>query len=475
MKKGREFTKREIPSLNYGVIHSQAGLSDGVSIVMGQIEEVLINNLKIPKKNIHYLVGSSKHKSSNITEKHVLWDQNKSNREILSSYNKGLGGAKSERIEAALTEARETIEKWIKKNKIDVLIVHNSSIPINAIYSIALSRYYRNSIKKRKKTPKYVMWWHDSHLERKFYLNPAPDIKNYLLEGVPGRFVEYVVFINKLQFKTTSKYFEEIDKRYPGFYDHIQTNSDVAYNTSERFIKSFRDLEKDDNKPKQFIENFKIKETLKHNGLKLKDTLFCLQHTRMINRKRVDFALKYCYELLSSKKNTKYKAIYFLVSGQSTGDSTRKKLWKYYKKLSKDYPDQKVFLVFAEDYDKKTSLLFEEYPKIFAQLGGFSTYFSEVEGFGNNLLEILASGLIPVIYKYDVFKTDIEPYGFKLHALEEYNIAEKDLEVMLKIIDSRDIRKKMVEKNLRILKKHFPHKVMAVKLIKAITKKRSHI
>jgi mannosylglucosylglycerate synthase len=471
----REFKKKEIPRLNYGIIHSQSGFSDGVSIVMGQIEEVLLNNLKIPKKNINYLVGNSSGNSSNVTEKKILWDQNKVNREMVVSYERGLGGAKSERVEKAIAEAKETIEQWIKKNKIDVLIVHNSSIPINFLYSIALSRYYRDSIRKRKKTPKYVLWWHDSHLERKFYLNPSRDIRNYLLEGVPGRFVEYIVFINKLQFSNAQKYFEKINQRYPGFYDHISLNSDVAYNTSERFIKSFGDLDKDDGKPKQLIEDFNIKTLLKNSKLKLKDTLFCLQHTRMINRKRIDFALKYCYELLSCSQNKRYKAVYFLVSGQSNGDSSRRKLENYSKKLAKQYPDKKVFLVFAEDYCSKTNLLFEEYPKIFAQLGGFSTYFSDVEGFGNNLLEVLASGLIPVIYKYPVFKTDIEHYGFKLLALDEYKIDEENLVETLKIIRSKNIKKKMVETNLKILKKHFPHKVMAVKLIKAITKERLHI
>jgi len=473
----RGFSKREIPGLNYGVIHSQIGFSDGVSIVINQIEGVLVNNLKIPRKNIYYLTGRAKGKFLNVRESELFWDQNKINREVAKSYEKGLGGAKSERVERDLAEAKKIIGNWVRENKIDVLIVHNSSLPLNFISSVSLSRFYGDSIRKRKRTPKYILWWHDSHSERKFYARPSRDIQNYILEGVPGRFVEYIVFINKTQFANAEKYFRKIDKRYPGFYDRVSLNSDVAYNTSGKFIKSFRELEnpKDEEGTKQFISDFGVRGLLKRNRLKLEDTLFCLQHTRMINRKRIDFGLKYCYELLSSPKNSSYKAVYFLVSGQSTVDTARKKLEDYYKKLVVQYPKKKVFLIFAEDYSKKTSLLFEEYPKIFAQLGGFSTFFSEVEGFGNNLLEVLTSGLIPVIYKYPVFKTDIEPYGFKLLALDKYLIDEKNLEEMWRIIKTRALRKKMVEKNLKILKKHFPHKIMAVKLMKAITKERSHI
>ena len=60
-------------------------------------------------------------------------------------------------------------------------------------------------------------------------------------------------------------------------------------------------------------------------------------------------------------------------------------------KLKEEYKTKNLFLIFAEDYYNKTNITFEEYPKIFAKLRGFSTYFSEVEGFGNNLLEVLAS------------------------------------------------------------------------------------
>ena len=472
----KQFKKEDIPKLRYGVLHSQFGFSDGVSIVMAQVEQVMTKHLKIPKKNIFYLVGKSKYKSPQISEKKFLWDMHPVNRLMLKHYHKGCGGSRNEKIEKALEHAKTVIGEFIEKNKIDIIIVHNSSHPINFISSIALSRHYRDFSKRNKKTPKYILWWHDSHLERKNFQNPANDIEQYLLEGVPGRYVEYIIFINSLQTGLAKKYFTKLDKIKPNFSKQISLNRNVVYNTTDTFIKSFSDLksEKFRGKVIHFIKEFKIKTLLRKNKLKLSEVLFCLQHTRILDRKRIDFALRYCYELLYKlKRKNDVKAIYFLVSGQHA-DNSKKNLIKLNQKLSKTHPGCKVFLVFAEDYYNKTSLVFEDYPRVFAKLKGFSTFFSEVEGFGNNLLEVLASGLIPVIYKYPVFKKDIEKYRLNMVALNKYEIDEKTLSETIKIVTNTKERRRMVEGNLKILKKNFPHRIMAFRLRQAFTKKRMH-
>ncbi|MCK4997358.1 hypothetical protein KAS08_03560 [Candidatus Pacearchaeota archaeon] len=471
-KKLREISKKDIPKLKYGVVHSQVGFSDGVSIVMEQVENVMRENLKVPKENIFYLVGKTSKKELRITEDEVLWDRHKVNRKMLGNFESGYGGHLSERIEASILKAKIRIENWVKENKIDILIVHNSSHPVNFISSVALSRYYRDAIARGRKTPKYILWWHDSHLEREHFSRPSNDVRKYLLEGVPGRFVEYIIFINNLQLRSVKKYFLEIDKKYKGFYKKILSNHNVAYNTTGTFINSFRDIDAMDNgtRVKRFIRDFDIKGFLGREGLRLKDTLFCLQHTRIVERKRIDFALKYCYELLEKSKK---KALYFLVSGQAdvTGAKYKRELIKLNKKLAKE-TGKRVFLIFAEDYYDKTKLSFDEYPRIFARLGGFSTYFSEVEGFGNNLLEVLASGLIPVVYKYPVFKKDIEKFNFSLLALDKFEVEDDVLSETLKFLASKKLRHKMVDNNLEILKEYFPHKIIASKLERAIIKKR---
>ena len=242
IQKQRQFRRKDIPNLNYGIIHSQMSFSDGVSIVMNQIESVMINNLGIPKSNIHYLVGKAKNPDSYIKQENILWHKNKVNQLLNLHFNKGFGGTLSEKIEHAIWEAKEEIKKFITNKKIDVIIAHNTSHPVNFITAIALSRYYRDEIDSGKKVTKYILWWHDSHLERDRYLNPSRDIRNYLLEGVPGKYVEYIIFINKLQFEQAQQYIKEIDSRNPGTYEKLLKNHVVIYNTATTIINTLKKL-----------------------------------------------------------------------------------------------------------------------------------------------------------------------------------------------------------------------------------------
>lgn len=481
-EKIKKFTKKDIPKLNYGVIHSQFGYPDGVSIVMKQVEHVMKNDLEIPNKNIYYLVGRSKTKSPQIRTRNILWDPFPTNKLMIKRFKEGYGGHYSERIELAISEAKEQIENWVRQKKIDVIIAHNASHPVNFLSSIALSRFYRDSIKKGLKTPKYLLWWHDAHTERNDYSNPSSDVHEYLLEGVPGKFVEYILFINSTQFTTADKYFCDLDKKYPGFYQAMEFNHDVVYNTTDTFIDSSEDLESDKLKPmvQQFLDDYKIEKALEDKGLVLEDALFVLQHTRVIPRKRIDFALRYSFELLANitkrkyQKGNKFKALYFFISGHTghKSASTKRQLKALHRQLSKEYNTDKVILMFSDD--KNTSIKFEEFPKLFAKLGGITTYFSEIEGFGNNLLEVLASGLIPVVYTYPVFKKDIAKFKFKCIALDEFDIDKKSIEDTIDVIRNNRKRKIWVNRNLEILRKNFKHKIIARKLKRAIIRERIH-
>ena len=472
-KKPKKFKKKEIPNLQYGILHSQFGHADGVSIVMKQIERVMMEKMNIPKKNLHYLVGRSKEKGGHVTIKKEFWMKEPTNQLMVKRYQKGYGGDYSSEIEPALQHAQNIITDWIKKKNIEVIIAHNTCHPVNFIMSVALYRYYRDALKNNERTPKYILWWHDSHLERPHFKNPAPDVQQYLLDGVPGEFVEYILFINSLQFKDAEKYLLQLDEQRPGFFDGMCQNHTVMYNTADRFIDTYDELHSDKyaQRVEKFIEDFKVKELLEEHNVSLKETMFCLQHTRIVERKRIDFALEYCFELLQKLKKT--KALYFLVSGHKDDDSKRK-LKNLYRKLCKKY-QKKLFLVFAEDYDSKTDIKFEEYPLIFAKLGGFATYFSEIEGFGNNLLEVMASGLIPVVYTYPVFKEDIAKQNFKVIALEDFAITDEALQNTIDVICNSRRKKIWVNKNLKVLSKRFSHDIISMKLKRAIIRERLHL
>ena len=469
------FKRKDISKLNYGVIHSQVGYADGVSIVMKQVEDVMIEDLKIPKSNIFYLVGKAKNSSPYIRQKKIIWQKNRDNRIVDKNFSIGFGGSLSEKIERAILEAKEEIRKFVNDKKIDVIIAHNSSHPVNFVLSIALSRYYRDEIMKGKKVPKYILWWHDSHLERERYAKPSTDVWNYLLEGVPGKYVEYIIFINSLQFENARKYLMEIDKTNK-YCDYLFKNHTVVYNTASTIINTVEDLESQRfvDRTEKFLKEFKINDLLKKNKLKLDDVQFCLQHTRVVPRKRIDFALEYSYELLSQLKKKKMrKGMIFLISGYHGDESMnyKKKLIRLNKKLSGKYKTNKFLLVFAEDY-RSSEIRFDEMPIIIRKLGGISTYFSEIEGFGNNLLEVLSAGLIPVVYTYPVFKKDLAKYKFKVVALDRFEVTKESIDEMVKVIDSDRVKILWANTNLSILKKRFSHETIAPKLKRAILRKR---
>ena len=165
----------------------------------------------------------------------------------------------------------------------------------------------------------------------------------------------------------------------------------------------------------------------------------------------------------------------FFISGHS-GDELnnyKKRLIKLNKKLSEKYNTTKFFLIFSEDL--KLTIKFEEYPILFSILGGISTYFSEIEGFGNNLLEVLAGGLIPIVYTYPVFIKDIAKQKFKVIPLDKFKITPNSIKETIELIQ-KDKRKKMwAEHNISVLKRKFSHRIISSKLKRAIIRKRTHI
>ncbi len=473
LKKYKKVRLKDIPNLRFGVLHSQVGFADGVSIVMDQIEKTMCKRRKVPEANFRYLVGKSKHKKENITAREILWHKHPINNKILRLFEKGYTPKFKGKIEEAIEIAKCEIRDWIKREKVEVIIAHNTAHPVNFIMSVALSRYYRETILNGDETPKYILWWHDSHLERARFSNPSPGIKNYLLEGVPGPYPEYIVFINSTQYGIAERYFQIIDKIRPGYFDDIFERYDVIYNTTNTFVKSYEEVEKKERAlHENFLDYFNMKEILSER-IELNDIQFVLQHTRVVPRKRIDFALKYCFELNKGlKKEKSKKAVVLFISGHS-GDELgnyKRKLINLHKKLAKQYKTDRVHLIFAEDYE--SDINFEEFPLIMAELGGISTFFSEVEGFGNNLLEVLANGLIPLVYTYPVFKSDIENKGFKVVSVSDFEVTKESVDETLSLIRSPQKRRNWVNQNLTVLKKFFSHKIISRKLARAIIRKR---
>ncbi|RMD59091.1 hypothetical protein D6821_01905 [Candidatus Parcubacteria bacterium] len=448
-----------------GVLHSQIGFDDGVSIVIRQIEEVMIRQLKIPASKIFYLCGRAGNGGANIFVHPQLWHQHWINRLMLKNYQRGYTDKQKFLIEKAIKRAQNIIAKFIQQTQIQVLIAHNTSHPVNFITSLALARYYQ----KDGFTPRYVLWWHDSHLERERFLHPSPQVQRYLLAGVPGPYPDFIVFINSLQWERSKSYFKTLEKRRPGFYRRLQHNHQVIYNTADLEINSVKSLITNPEIKRlvrQFLIGYRIKERLRERGLNIGNTLFCLQHTRIVPRKKIDFALQFCFALQQKfSSSSRFRGVLFFVSGYNgdEGEEHKKHLWEYFQKLQQSYPNAKVILLFAED-NPYSEIKFRHFPFVFAYLGGIATYFSEMEGFGNNLLEVLAAGLIPIVYQYPAFKSDIAPLGFKVIELSRYKLNDNFLNRVIYLLNSSSLRQSWGQHNLKILRRYFSHQTIATKL-----------
>jgi glycosyltransferase involved in cell wall biosynthesis len=141
-------------------------------------------------------------------------------------------------------------------------------------------------------------------------------------------------------------------------------------------------------------------------------------------------------------------------------------------------PAAHVILIFGEHrilshrdiiVDKKY-YNFYEVPAIIASYGGIGTYFSEVEGFGNNLLEMAANGLPVIINKYDVYRSDIETLGFRFPSIENCLLTNEFVNEVYEILTDFKVRNRIIHHNLTILKEKLDHKIIAEKLKPLVTK-----
>jgi glycosyltransferase involved in cell wall biosynthesis len=467
----------DISHLNYGIIHSLIGKNDGVSIVIDQSVNAMVKNLGIPLGNIYFLAAHISPRFNAYTND-IFWHKNEIHKTIISHFNDPLP---SESLEAMIHEnalvAKDIIAEFVQRNSIDIIIAHNTSHLYNFITAVGLGYYFEELRKQNIIWPKILVWWHDSYFEREQFAHPGAVVQKFL-HYLPGTYVDGIVFINSSQpeigqkvfekygVKRINEYFKERTVIIPNTHDPEWNWKDRDWNTNKLIFPP------QDNYNQTFFENIGLTTLIESAGFNINETLILLQHTRIVPRKKIEFAIDLAFEL--EKKfitNGIRKCIVILISGHSGDEQAMYKefLTSYFRMKKEEYTASTVFIIFGEDHilshrdiivDKKY-YNFAEIPSIVASVGGIGTYFSQVEGFGNNLLEMLAAGLPVVINKYGVFKTDLEPLGFNLPYMEE-NIMEPQLiEATYKIAIDYTYRNQVVFHNLRTLAEKLGNHVIA--------------
>jgi glycosyltransferase involved in cell wall biosynthesis len=207
----------------------------------------------------------------------------------------------------------------------------------------------------------------------------------------------------------------------------------------------------------------------------LENTVFLLQHTRVVPRKKIELAIDLAFLLEKKfKKDNNNKCVALIISGHSGDEQNayQHTLYEHYTKKCNEDPGANVLFIFGENnilshrdiiVDHKY-YNFAETPSIIAAHGGIGTYFSDVEGFGNNLLEMISMGLPVVINKYQVFKEEIEKFEFELPAVDNTEITPELVNDAYKLLTDIEYRNKVVFHNLEVLQKNFDHEIIANKL-----------
>jgi mannosylglucosylglycerate synthase len=469
----------DISHLNYGIIHSLIGKNDGVSIVIDQSVHAMVKDLGIGLGNIFFLAAHSSPRFNAETHE-VFWHKSELNKTIIRQFNGGADAALDMMIHENGLIARDLIADFVRRNSIDILIAHNTSHPYNFVTAVGLGYYLEGLKEKNMIWPKVVVWWHDSYFERAQFDHPNPVIKKYL-KYLPGTLIDGIVFINSTQPALARRVFTQngisrIDSFFRDRTVIIPNTHDINWDwKSYDWTGNSLNFPPQDTYNVSFLKDIGLTDVLKTSGYTLGETLILLQHTRIVPRKKIEVAIDLAFELAERFiQEGIRKCIVLLVSGHSGDEQVKYKefLAAYFQMKKEAGPDLPVFLIFGENFilshrdiivDRKYYDFFE-IPSVIASLGGIGTYFSETEGFGNNLLEMIAAGLPVVINKYSIFKTDLEPLGFELPFIEDALLHPDLIETTFKLATQGSFRNQLVCHNLKILSEKLGHRIISESL-----------
>ena len=91
------------------------------------------------------------------------------------------------------------------------------------------------------------------------------------------------------------------------------------------------------------------------------------------------------------------------------------------------------------------------------------TYPSEYEGFGNAFLEAIYHRRPVVCNRYLIYRTDIEPCGFKTITFDGY-LNHDTIAQTRQLLEDADRRQQMVDHNYQVASEHFSYEVLEAEL-----------
>jgi glycosyltransferase involved in cell wall biosynthesis len=415
------------------IISTRLGGIDGVSIEADKWAETFLSLGLLPI----YIAGDFV-KTNNIKKYYLIEEMDFYHPEIskIKNYAFNLGKFKDSYKSFNLIDRIEVIKNAIKKkfnqilaeDNIKYFSVENAlSIPLNIPLGIALNDIIsEHGIKT-------ITRHHDFYWERDEFLN------NNVSAILEKYFPPDINLIKHVVINSLAK--ESLFKRKKIKAEHIPNifNFKILDNPKYDYASSI-------NKARDFL------------GIDRRDLLF-LQPTRIIGRKNIERSI-YLVEKLSKKINRK---IFLFISG-----SPEKQEMDYFNKIIEIAAKKNINLILSNNYKFGNKII--RVKKFFKNFDIYELYNacdlvtlpSDIEGFGNPVIEAAAFKKPLFVNNYPVLKDIIEK-GFKFIVIDKV-VNEDCVKKVLKLLSDKKYREKITNINYEIAKKFYSFEFLVKKL-----------
>jgi mannosylglucosylglycerate synthase len=186
-----------------------------------------------------------------------------------------------------------------------------------------------------------------------------------------------------------------------------------------------------------------------------KESVFILQPTRVIQRKGIELAI----ELVSRLDIPKAR---FYITHRSDDEGLA--YWHWLKREAQvmgvqvQLIDHMIGNSRAKLKDHKVYSIWDAYPH-----ADLVTFPSLYEGFGNALLETVYFNRLTVVNRYPVYNADIRPLGFKFIEMDGF-VDENTILETKRLLQNPDQVREMAETNYAIAREHFSYEVLKIRL-----------
>lgn len=190
------------------------------------------------------------------------------------------------------------------------------------------------------------------------------------------------------------------------------------------------------------------------------DAHIILQPTRIVPRKRIELAIELVRRLNMNC---------ILVITHESGDEG-----ETYKAYLKDYADiLGAPVIFGTNKINHQRAKLPDGGKVFSladayHMADLISYPSTIEGFGNAFLETIYYKRPIVMSTYEIFKTDIQPKGFRVIGFDDF-ITDETVRLANYVLEHPDYASEMVEENYRIGQRYYSFSVLQANLAALIT------